>query len=113
MQLLNRLVAAALPELARHLHEIRLPLDLFATQWLVSLFSAALPPPSVARVWDWLFLDGPPSLLCVALALLRRCQHRLRATDDLQVVTTKHFLFCNIWFLMCCCCLVSLPKTYY
>jgi len=32
MQLLNRLVAASLPELAAHLDDICLPLDLFATQ---------------------------------------------------------------------------------
>jgi len=44
MALLNRLVAASLPELANHLEAIALPLDLFATQWLVSLFSASLPP---------------------------------------------------------------------
>ena len=51
MALLNRLVAASLPELAKHLEAIALPLDLFATQWLVSLFSASLPP-QVSLKWS-------------------------------------------------------------
>jgi hypothetical protein len=85
MKLLNLMVKTALPKLSNHLETIRLPLDLFATQWLVSLFSASLPPPTVARVWDWLFLDGPSVLLCVSLALLRRAEGDLRSTDDLSV----------------------------
>ena len=58
MHLLRSLVAVAMPELNGHLQRVNLPLDLFASQWLVSLFSYALPPLTVCRVWDWLFLDG-------------------------------------------------------
>ena len=87
MHLLRSLVALAMPELNAHLQRVNLPLDLFASQWLVSLFSYALPPLTVCRVWDWLFLDGPTVLLSVTLALLRRAQSELLQLDDLQQVS--------------------------
>jgi len=84
MRVLNALVKRSLPQLHAHFEEIRLPLALFATQWLVSLFSYSLPPPTTCRIYDWLMLDGPPVLLSVTLALLRRAEPDLVATDDLQ-----------------------------
>ena len=98
MKVLSELVAAAMPDLHKHLATMNLPLELFSSQWLLSLFTSALPPLTVMRVWDWLFLEGPVVLLGVTIAILRKASARLLVLDDLQqcsdclTVTARNFV---------------------
>ena len=75
LQVLNALVGRRRPGLIRSLAAARMPLDLFSTGWMLSLFVADLPLECTFRVWDILFLldseEGGASVLTAAsLAIL-------------------------------------------
>jgi hypothetical protein len=90
MAVLKALTEDYLPDLNNHLKIIGFPLELFAQRWLLTFFSSEFPFQISKRVMDWCLLDGTSVLLCVAMAFLRRSQHRVigEATDLSQVNKT-------------------------
>jgi len=61
-----RLMERRLPSVQRSLEGLD---GVLGFKWFGTLFTTILPPQAVMRVWDVLFRDGLPALLCVALAL--------------------------------------------
>ena len=85
---LGGLIEAKLPKLARKLRGIACPPSLFATEWLMCLFTCTLPSETALRVWDAWLAEGSKVLLRVALALLKRAEPAmLKAKAVTEVVT--------------------------
>ncbi|XP_028157786.1 TBC1 domain family member 5 isoform X1 [Ostrinia furnacalis] len=59
-------------ELAAHLHECNITMELFGIRWLRLLFGREFPRGELAHLWGFLFADGPalPHLHFVVLAML-------------------------------------------
>lgn len=72
-------VAALLPALAAHLRAHDVHVDMFASQWFLTLFAHQLPPPVLLRVWDFFVASGWPVMVQVALGLLHQEQETLLA----------------------------------
>ena len=75
---LARLVDIVLPDVAAKFQDLGVEPSLYASQWILTLFSLNFPQPFVARVWDAFFASGSKSwetLFRVALSLL----HEVRA----------------------------------
>ena len=107
-EVLKALVARREPKLTRWMQQSRLVLELFSTQWLVTILISDLPLETALRVWDVLFFthtsaaaaspeavaagpaargrisesemagDGPAVLLAASLALLRTLRPHMR-----------------------------------
>jgi hypothetical protein len=70
-RVLEALLAKRLPKVAGHLAAAETPASELSAAWFHSLFAAALPAETAARVWDVLLLEGPKILFRVALALFK------------------------------------------
>ncbi len=60
------------PELAEHLHNQKITLDVFVHRWFTTLFSYDVPLPFLLRVWDLLLSCGQRFAPALALAILDR-----------------------------------------
>ena len=60
------------------------PMGLIAAHWLLPLFSMTLPPTTLYRLWDLLFLYGSKVLLCSAL------------TYEEKTITHSSFFRCQL-----------------
>jgi hypothetical protein len=73
MRALENLIGGKLPRLAAHLRALEADVGAMAADWYLSLFAAALPSETAARVWDALLCEGPKVRGCdAALALAWR-----------------------------------------
>ena len=86
---LTRLLAETRPGLYRHLDGLEADPSLYATPWLLTLFAAHFPLGFVARVFDLLFLEGPPALVKLGLCLLVECEAELLACSNLEQLMTQ------------------------
>ena len=92
----ERLARAHLPRLASHLEALQVTPDLYATSWIITLFTdgSLLPFAGVCRVWDALWVrDGDPSeqwalIFRVILWALHLCSFELLALDDFESCLT-------------------------
>jgi hypothetical protein len=88
MAVLGGLIEAKLPKLARKLRGLACPPSLFATEWLMCVFTCTLPAETALRVWDAWLAEGPKVLLRVSLALLKRAEPAmLKAASVTDAVT--------------------------
>jgi hypothetical protein len=79
LHVLSGLLTARLPKLAATLSANGVQASMWATQWLMTVFSYSLPLPAVARIWDSFLVEGWKVPLRVALALLHAHQPALLA----------------------------------
>jgi len=79
---LRALVSWKQSRVARHLSQHGVPLESCVTHWFVALFSNALPPHTVIRIWDLLFIRGRIMVHEVALALLDLNKKKILAQRD-------------------------------
>lgn len=68
----ERLIQQFLPRLAQHLEQENVHITMFATQWLLTLYTSSFPFGLVARVWDCFLAEGWKIVYRVMLALLDR-----------------------------------------
>jgi len=66
------------PSLMSHFDGLDIDLGLFATQWILTLFSYQLPPALCFRVWDVFFIDGVSFILRMSAAVLMTFKSRLQ-----------------------------------
>ena len=66
-RVLAELLANRCPDVSAKLCEMEISVQLLATRWFLTLWSSVLPPPTLLRVYDALFLLGPSTTLLVAL----------------------------------------------
>lgn len=71
MLVLEDLVAKYLPKIWAHFEEIRLTPDMYIIDWVLTLFSKALPLDLAMRVWDSFFYEGTVFIYRVALGILK------------------------------------------
>ena len=85
-RVLADLIARRLPDVSNKLAEMEVSVQLLATRWFLTLWSSVLPPRTLLRVYDTLFLLGPASVPLVALScfhVMRPTILAARCTDDL------------------------------
>ena len=58
MQLFKQVLQHNLPDLCEHLETENIQPKQYVYEWLMTLFTRALPLNIVSRVWDFYFLDG-------------------------------------------------------
>ncbi|XP_065362492.1 rab GTPase-activating protein 1-like isoform X3 [Calliphora vicina] len=78
---LDRLIKDHLPKLHEHFVNCGIETHMYASQWLLTLFTARFPLCFVFHVLDVFLLDGIPLLFQVALTLLSICENDLRQLD--------------------------------
>lgn len=78
---LERLIKDHLPKLYEHFQNCGIETHMYASQWLLTLFTARFPLCFVFHVLDVFLLDGISLLFQVALTLLSICENDLRQLD--------------------------------
>ena len=76
-RVLTDLVWTHLPAVAQSLEEARVVLQVLTIEWLMTLFTTALPWRVAARAWTNVFEKGRVMLLAVCIALLDWCHKRI------------------------------------
>ncbi|KAJ3331787.1 TBC1 domain member 9, partial [Gonapodya sp. JEL0774] len=80
---LETLAVQYMPELIDHLREnLYMDLGMLTYSWLMTLFLTQMPLSAGVRIMDGFFLDGPPFLFWVALAVLKLNEPQLCAAKD-------------------------------
>lgn len=62
---------------------------MFATEWLLTFFSALLPPEMAASILDNFILEGWPAIYRISVALLRLHETDLLETASVYELTDK------------------------
>ena len=84
---LEQLLKQHLPACYEALQSNGVTMELFATQWLLSLYVNALPTETVLRVWDVFFYDGREALMRIALAMFLQAQDDIvKSTNSMEVL---------------------------
>ncbi|XP_030371834.1 rab GTPase-activating protein 1-like [Scaptodrosophila lebanonensis] len=78
---LERLIKDQLPKLHEHFAACGVETHMYASQWLLTLYTARFPLCFVYHVLDVFLLDGLPVLFQVAITLLSICEADLRQLD--------------------------------
>lgn len=73
----ERLIEKFLPRLHRHFQREHIHITMFATQWLLTMYTSSFPFDVVTRVWDSFLLEGWKVSYRVMLAVLEKEQSRL------------------------------------
>jgi hypothetical protein len=73
----DRLIQQFYPKLARHFERQQIHITMFATQWLLTMYTSSYPFDVVTRVWDAFLSEGWKVAYRVMLALLERSQSLL------------------------------------
>ena len=68
----EKLIAQFNPKLSRHLEKENVHITMFATQWLLTLYTSSFPFDVVTRVWDCFLLEGWKIVYRVMLVLLEQ-----------------------------------------
>eukprot|EP00834_Sanchytrium_tribonematis_P002305 NODE_68_length_25399_cov_0.885771.p4 type:complete len:443 gc:universal NODE_68_length_25399_cov_0.885771:18485-17157(-) len=73
----ERLIFRKIPKLYKHLKTNELHALTFTTQWFMTMYTMALPWPSVLRVWDVILSEGEKAIFKFGLAILECCKSNL------------------------------------
>ena len=73
----EKLIAHFNPKLSKHLYKENIHITMFATQWLLTMFTSSFPFHIVTRVWDCFILEGWKVAYRVMLALLEKATPEL------------------------------------
>jgi len=75
-------VQSYLPNLAEHFHTLRIPTDIFAANWFITMFSYDLSIDIVLSIMEVFLLEGKKSLIRFSLALLKHMEEKLLSMND-------------------------------
>ncbi|RMZ90969.1 hypothetical protein DV736_g1812, partial [Chaetothyriales sp. CBS 134916] len=90
------LLTRLLPDLADHLDHLRIE-PLYVSQWFLSFFAVTCPLPMLLRVYDVILSEGATeTLMRVALSLMQRNQHKLKAFSEFEDVM-QFLLSRSLW----------------
>lgn len=70
----EKLTYQFLPKLAKHMEEQSIHITMYATQWLLTLYTSSFQFDLVTRVWDCFLAEGYKVVYRVMLALLQESQ---------------------------------------
>ena len=73
----DRLVKKLLPDLHQHLESEGINISMFATQWLMTIFSSSFDFDLVSKVWDNFLVEGWKVVYRVFIAILGSCEQDL------------------------------------
>jgi len=73
----QKLITQFLPRLSRHFAAENVDITMFATQWLLTMYTSSFPFDIVTRVWDCYLVEGWKVAYRVMLALLEGCSAEL------------------------------------
>jgi len=85
---LESLTQVYLPILSEHLKKNKIPTDIYASNWFLTMFASDLPYDVLPGVLDVYLLEGTKGLLRVGLALLKEMEDKLlsmQMTDEILV----------------------------
>lgn len=77
----EKLFQKFLPKLFKHFEKENIHISMFATQWLITIYSSSFPFDLVTRVWDIFMFDGWKIVYRVMLALLKHFSDELLQMD--------------------------------
>jgi len=75
------------PQVAAHFEALGVPLETISTQWFLCLFVNVLPAPTLLRLWDTMFWEGPSVLLRAGAALLDCYKEPILAAADFHSIS--------------------------
>ncbi|KAM9968471.1 hypothetical protein ACTFIW_002909 [Dictyostelium discoideum] len=81
MNTMDQLMAQNLPKIQKHLKELGIQPDIFMIDWVLTVFSKALPLDVASHVWDTIFLDGEVVIFQTALGILKMYSKDLEFGD--------------------------------
>lgn len=88
---LEVLMQQYLPELEQHMRRLRIPTDIYAANWFITMFCYELSLDLVFCILDVFLLEGIKSLLRISLALLKCMETQLlNMTYDECMVYLSH-----------------------
>ncbi|GAM28827.1 hypothetical protein SAMD00019534_120030, partial [Acytostelium subglobosum LB1] len=91
MRAMDSLIATNLPKIHRHMRELGIQPDVFMIDWVLTIFSKALPLDVATHVWDYLFLEKEIFIFQVALGILKMYSRELETGDfDLCMTLLTH-----------------------
>eukprot|EP01133_Synstelium_polycarpum_P008376 gene8376-9845_t len=91
MKAMDSLMCTHLPKVHRHLKELGIQPDIFMIDWVLTIFSKALPLDVASHVWDNLFVEGELFIFQVALGVLKMYSKELEGGDfDLCMTLLTH-----------------------
>eukprot|EP00920_Eleutheroschizon_duboscqi_P015523 GHVT01035950.1.p1 GENE.GHVT01035950.1~~GHVT01035950.1.p1 ORF type:complete len:207 (+),score=24.91 GHVT01035950.1:349-969(+) len=86
LECLQKLIELHLPNLWRHFQLENVDCSMFASQWLMTIFSYSFPPPLTCRLWDSFFLEGVTFLFKANLAILKLNQSVLLSSNFEEIL---------------------------
>ena len=86
-----------LPDLWEYFEEEKIDPRSYIYEWIMTLYTRALPVNVAKRVWDLFFIDGFPLLFKTALAILKIIKDRILYSDLSEVMNTLKGTQAIIW----------------
>ncbi|KAL7528074.1 hypothetical protein ACHAXR_002253, partial [Thalassiosira sp. AJA248-18] len=83
----EKLIERFLPKLHKHMKKEQVDISMFATQWIMTVFTSTFPFDLVARVWDSYIVEGWKVVYRVILSLLEYAQQDLVGLDLEDILT--------------------------
>lgn len=68
--IVDKLIKKYIPKLSKYFQRENIEVSMFATQWIMTVFSSTFPFELVARVWDIFLVEGWKVVYRVIIALL-------------------------------------------
>ena len=87
LKVIEQLLEERVPKLCKHTKKIGYEFMMSISGWMLSLFSLDLPVPTVLRIFDVFFFEGPKILFRVSIALMRKFEAHLLTCVDVQDFT--------------------------
>eukprot|EP01132_Coremiostelium_polycephalum_P002162 gene2162-2661_t len=81
MKAMDSLMQIHLPKVQKHLKELGIQPDIFMIDWVLTIFSKALPLDIASHIWDNVFLDGEIVIFQTALGILKMYSKELESAD--------------------------------
>lgn len=83
----DKLTRKMLPKLAKHFDKENVHISMFATQWLVTIYTSNFPFDLVTRVWDCFLYEGWKAVYRVMLALMKFSSAKLLKMNFESILT--------------------------
>eukprot|EP01113_Clastostelium_recurvatum_P041754 TRINITY_DN6686_c0_g1_i2.p1 TRINITY_DN6686_c0_g1~~TRINITY_DN6686_c0_g1_i2.p1 ORF type:complete len:297 (+),score=73.68 TRINITY_DN6686_c0_g1_i2:541-1431(+) len=87
MRVMDLLIKDNLPKLHRHLTSLGVEPNIYMIDWVLTIFSKALPLDTATRIWDSVFLEGELFIFQTALGVLKMFSSRIEASDFDETMT--------------------------
>jgi hypothetical protein len=79
-----------MPQVLARFEDAGVPMGLLAAHWCLPLFSMTLPPCTLYRLWDLLFLEGNKIQLCAALVMMQGTPTDVRLLHPIHPIHLIH-----------------------